>query len=319
MPLGIHPAFVVPDEAPPTPHNPQDTIKIPMFWPGDEDVVFKLNNHQYPFKANSVGYVGPQMKHQEDEQTGKLMFHKPHIPIPLVGAADQVATELKKMYEDQGLIILYNDGFDEQRKAQARESNVRFRMAEATRIVSSHQAACSAAMAAGRAAPPATLAYRKALAFVNFHDQHLHSRHRYICQMDGADFKTLSEFRAYVASNYPAYAGDSKILFDSAPHLQPVEGDTEVPEIVPVKLEVRKPDAPAAVAPAAVEAPIPEGNLQLNLLKAKAKEVLVEAAVNQITLDKEVIDLLAHGTDPAMIQVAIDDATLTIHGPKIEG
>lgn len=317
MPLGIHPAFAQPDLPPPTPHNPQDTIKIQMFWPGDEDVVFRLNNHVYPFKANSIGFVGPQMKHQEDEQTGKLQFHKPLIPIPLVGAADQVATELKKMYEDQGLTLLYNDGFDEQRKAQGRAANVKFRMAEALQIVGAHQAACERAAANKLAAPAPSYAYRKALAFVNFHEQQLHTRNRYICQKDGMDFKTYTEFQAYVAENYPASIDDPSILFDSQAGKPHIMGDTDVPNVLPVKLEVRKVAEPTP-APAPEPPQIPEGDLHMMTLRAKARDILVEAAVNQITLEKDVLDVLSKGTDASMIELAIDEATLTIHGPQTE-
>ena len=313
MPLGVPPIFLADQTPLPVHQNPQDTIRIPMFWPGDEDVVFTLNSHNYPFRANSVGYVGPQMKHQEDEQTGKLQFHKPLVPIPLVGAADQVAMELKKMYEDRGLTLLYNDGHDEARKAQGRAANLKFRMSEALTIVGAHQDACARAAAAKIAAPPPSFAYKKALAFVNYHEQQLHTRNRYICQKDGADFKTLTEFNAYVAENYPASVDDPTILFDSQQGRPHVMGDTEVPEVLSVKLDVRKNEA--AEAPAEAQK-IPEVDLKLSTLRARAREVLVEASINQIVLESEIIDVLAKGDDPALIEAAIDEATVTIHGPR---
>lgn len=290
--------------------NPVQSITLAMFWPGDEPLKDTVNNVDYVFAPKAVTRIGPKMEHQRNAKH-QIMPQLPLRVVPNVGSPDQIATELLRRNEDKGLILLYSDGQDNARAQTARKLYLTWRRKECETLVSNHLRNCEAAMAQGRPAPPMRMPVRRAQEFLNFHDAELHDRKRFVVQIDGTDFDDPGQAWGYVKRMFPNSWDDPKAVLD-------LQTNSNAPRVETSDAPQRVTVLPAASKPAVKEDTTPE-QVKLAVLRERATYVLARAGGEGIILGDETREGLLKETDPAMLEIHIQDAMATINGPDQSG
>jgi len=293
--------------------NPVQSITLAMFWPGDEPLDgmdAMVNNVQYVFAPKAVTRIGPKMEHQRNAQH-KIMPHLPLRVVPNVGSPDQIATELLRRNEDKGLILLYSDGNDTARAQAGRKLYLVWRRRQAQTLVEGHLQRCEAAMAQGRPAPPMPHQIRRAQEFLNFHDAELHDRKRYVVQIDGTDFDDADQAWGYVKRMFPNSWDDPKAVLDLQTNANAARVETsDAPQRIVAVPQMKVSEQRQETTPEQVK---------LAVLRERATYVLARAGGEGIILGDATREGLRGETDPALLEIHIQDAMATINGPDQSG
>lgn len=223
-----------------------------LYYGGDTVYTVPYGGLDYDLPPRRPARILPSFDFPIDEKTGKRLFDQPRV-IPAGWDGHSIARVLASRYGREGVVALFLEPEDEERKQKADIQALEFRIAQASQI-KDWWAVKLDKVRPGQLPPTQPAHVRSALEFLHKVESNRTGRLRYVTR-DGRDFATWDEAAAHLQQHWPelihAAGGPETLINDlqggrkSAPTA--VEGHAPIAAPGPVAAES---DDDEIVAPA---------------------------------------------------------------------
>jgi len=202
--------------------------KIAVYNPGDEDHHVNVLGRAYDAPANGTFVVEIIRQHPRGKNdSGKVVTFLDRLEDAPGGGADKQVEHILSRYADKGFVALLGDGRDEDRKVEARELYIAWRIDYATTLEATWIQFVTAFLAAnpGAAPPRQRRAIREQLAWLEKHRRGLMGRKEFICRVCSQEYDAQPDLETHVTLAHPGLAGTDAVLH--------VPAEVRVPVVVP--------------------------------------------------------------------------------------